>query len=411
MTKKRKLFISIMAIIMVVVLVLGLLVGVIGSTALAVSQSEIDALKEKRSAITEEKDKLQTQIDELQEEQSSVLDKKAALDIQNELARQEIELIDEQLDIYEGLLENKAKELEAAKEKESEQTDAYRTRIRAMEENNTLTYLSILFNADSFADFLTRLHDINDVLKYDQELEENYIEARQEVESVQAEFEEIQAEQEAAQSEMTEKKADLEKQIEEACEMIADLDEDIEKYKEEYTINEEAENELDKEINELIAQQEKERAAAAAAAAAAAGTTVSEPSTATPSNAGLIWPTTSYTVSSKYGWRLHPIWKVQKFHAGIDISVSYGQPIYAAASGTVTVATLSSSYGNYVMINHGNGLYTLYAHMSSMAVSAGASVTQGQVIGYVGSTGWSTGPHLHYEVRVNGSTTDPQSYY
>ena len=411
MTKKRKLFISILAVIMVVVLVLGLMVSVLGSAAMAVSQAEIDALKDKRSAIREEKDKLQGQIDELEAEQSSVLDKKAALDIQNELARQEIELIDEQLSIYAGLLENKAKELEAAKEKENEQTDAYRSRIRAMEENNTLTYLAILFDADNFVDFLTRLHDINDILKYDKTLEENYIEARQEVEAVQAEFEDIQAEQEAAQADMTEKKAELEKQIAEACEMIAKLDEDIEKYKAEYTVNEEAEAELDAELNKLIAQQEKERAAAAAAAAAAAGTTVSTPSTATPGTAGLIWPTTSTYVSSPYGWRLHPIWKTQKFHAGVDISVGYGQPIYAAASGTVTVATLSSSYGNYIMINHGNGLYTLYAHMSSMAVSAGASVSQGQVIGYVGSTGWSTGPHLHYEVRVNGSTTNPMSYY
>lgn len=163
--------------------------------AMAATQSQLDELKNKRSEIWSQQEEIQSEIDELDTQKSSVLDQKAALDIQNELARQEIELIDEQLDIYDGLLENKTKELEAAKEKESEQTEAYRARIRAMEENNTLSYLSVLFDADSFADFLSRLNDINDVLKYDKTLEENYIAACEEVEAVQAEFEEIQAQQ------------------------------------------------------------------------------------------------------------------------------------------------------------------------------------------------------------------------
>ena len=124
-----------------------------------------------------------------------------------------------------------------------------------------------------------------------------------------------------------------------------------------------------------------------------------------------VWPATSYLVTSEYGYRIHPLQGVQKFHSGIDIGAGAGTPIYAAAAGTVATATYNDSYGNYVLINHGGGNSTLYAHMSSMAVSSGAYVTQGQVIGYVGSTGWSTGPHLHYEVRLNGSTVNPLSYY
>ena len=113
-----------------------------------------------------------------------------------------------------------------------------------------------------------------------------------------------------------------------------------------------------------------------------------------------IWPCPSSTyITSRYGNRIHPIFGTERFHSGIDISAAEGATVLAADGGTVTVATYSSSYGNYVMIYHTNGTYTLYAHMSSLAVSAGQTVTQGQTIGYVGSTGWATGPHLHFEIR------------
>jgi murein DD-endopeptidase MepM/ murein hydrolase activator NlpD len=126
----------------------------------------------------------------------------------------------------------------------------------------------------------------------------------------------------------------------------------------------------------------------------------------------LCWPVPSCTtITSDYGDRFHPIDKVYKMHYGIDIGGSYGAEIVAADSGTVTTSTNSGGYGNYVVINHGNGMTTLYAHMSSRAVSSGNVVSRGQVIGYIGSTGASTGPHLHFEVSVNGSRTDPKPYF
>ena len=125
-----------------------------------------------------------------------------------------------------------------------------------------------------------------------------------------------------------------------------------------------------------------------------------------------IWPCPSSTyVTSAFGMREHPLFGDERPHSGIDIAGSAGSEVLAADSGTVAVATYSSSYGNYVTIYHSNGDYTLYAHMSSLAVTAGQNVTQGDVIGYVGSTGWATGPHLHFEIRVNGSTVDPLSYF
>ena len=161
-------------------------------------------------------------------------------------------------------------------------------------------------------------------------------------------------------------------------------------------------------------------AAAAAAAAAAkkkggsssSSTTTTTSSGATRYSGTFTWPLPGYTNnSSAYGWRVHPIFGTRKFHKGEDIPAPTGTPIVAAASGTVTTAGWVSGYGNYTVINHGGGVMTAYGHQSAIHVSVGQTVTAGQTIGLVGSTGNSTGPHLHFEVYVNGSTQNPMSYF
>ena len=123
------------------------------------------------------------------------------------------------------------------------------------------------------------------------------------------------------------------------------------------------------------------------------------------------WPAPSYTrISDDYGWRLHPTLNVQQFHNGVDMAAPSGSAILAAANGQVVAASYSSTMGNYIMINHGSGLYTIYMHASSLSVSNGATVSKGQQIGCVGSTGRSTGPHLHFSVRLNGSYVSPWTY-
>jgi murein DD-endopeptidase MepM/ murein hydrolase activator NlpD len=154
------------------------------------------------------------------------------------------------------------------------------------------------------------------------------------------------------------------------------------------------------EANALAAEDARIRAQLAAAQSARASSAATD---ATPSSHGLIWPV-SGPVTSPFGYR----WG--RLHAGIDIGVGYGTPIHAAASGTVVLAGWTGGYGNYTCIDHGGGLATCYAHQSSYAVSAGAHVSQGQVIGYVGSTGHSFGAHLHFEVRINGTPVDPLGY-
>ena len=164
------------------------------------------------------------------------------------------------------------------------------------------------------------------------------------------------------------------------------------------------------------AERARELAAAQAAAAAArqaAADNAAPPAPAapsTPDTASMLWPANG-PKTSDYGWRMHPIFGTSRFHAGIDIGAGYGASIYAARSGVVVSAGEQSGYGNAVVIDHGDGIATLYAHQSSVAVYSGQSVSRGEVIGYVGSTGYSTGPHLHFEVRVNGSPVDPMNYF
>lgn len=400
MQKNRKKFVSAVCVVLVFIFLATLVFGAFGS-AFAVTQSEIDALKSQQSAIAQQKKALSSKLTDLQSKQDSAIAQKTALDEQNELARQEIELINEQIDLYNGLIEEKAKELEKAKEDEAAQKEALRVRMRAMEESGSLTYFSILFEASDFSDLLARMDFISTVMKYDKDLEDKYIAAVQHVADVKAEYEATLKEQEAAKVELETKKAELEKQIAAAIVVIASLEKDIEKYKTEYAANESQEaavrSQIDAKIKELEKQQKEQQ---------------QNGGTVTTGTGKFMWPIPSCTaVGSGFGYRIHPIFGDKRFHSGVDISASSGATIVAADAGTVVTAVYSSSYGNYVVISHGGGNSTLYAHMSSMAVSAGQTVTKGQTIGYVGSTGWSTGAHCHFEIKIGGTLVDPMGQF
>lgn len=394
MKKTRKLRI-VCAALAVFVTVAALLPGISGTDSLAVSQSQIDALEEQRDALRAEREEMQAGIDELEAQQADVLQQKAALDAQNEVYRQEIELIEEQVSLYTQLVEQKRQEVELATQAESEQLATYRRHVRAMEENGRYTYLSILFGSRSLGELMSNLDMIGEIMEADQRSYEQYTAAREQSEQIQAEYETMLTELDSRQSELETEKAALEVQIDEATQMIVDLEAQLETDRAAYEEQLAKEAALEADIQEMIAELERQEAANSIV-----------------STGTYIWPLPGYSPGSAYGWRIHPIWGDRRFHAGEDIGAPSGTPILAADSGLVTVIPDNGNgYGNYIMINHGGGRVTLYAHMSGFAVSNGATVTQGQTIGYVGSTGNSTGPHLHFEVRVNGATTDPKSYF
>jgi murein DD-endopeptidase MepM/ murein hydrolase activator NlpD len=191
--------------------------------------------------------------------------------------------------------------------------------------------------------------------------------------------------------------------------MIVDLQSDIDEYTAAYNENEAQEGTLQSQIDSLSAQLKAQEEAARKAAEQNNQSYTGTGSTATGS---FTWPCPSSTyIASGFGLRIHPIFGTERYHNGVDISANSGASVVAADSGTIAIATYSSSYGNYIMIYHSNGTSTLYAHMSSLAVSAGDTVTKGETIGYVGSTGWSTGPHLHFEIAVNGTRVNPLNYF
>ncbi len=407
----KKKAISIVCIILAFLMMVTLVVSVIGSLgALAAGgQDQIDALEQQKSELQSQQASIQTNIDDLIAQQADVIDQKAAMDEKNELARQEIELINEQIDVYTGLIEDKAEELEKAEAAEQAQYELYRKRVRAMEEEGSYTYLDILFQCRSLSDVLSAIDMIGEIMDSDKRLFEEYKTARENTEQVKAEYEATLAQLGEKQETLEAEKAELEEQIAAAVEVINKLQDDIDAAKAEYAKAAAAEAAAQASINAIIAQMQAEEEAARQEAAQNNQQYTGTGSTATGT---YIWPCPSSTyVTSAFGMRDHPLFGDERPHSGIDIAGSAGSEVLAADSGTVAVATYSSSYGNYVTIYHSNGDYTLYAHMSSLAVSAGQSVTQGDVIGYVGSTGWATGPHLHFEIRVNGSTVDPLSYF
>ena len=376
-------------------LVMAFALFVPGVGALAVSQSQIDALEEQRDQLKAEREEMQAQIDELEGQHADLMEQKTALDEQNEVYRQEIELIEEQVELYTSLVEQKKQEVEQAKEKEDEQLATYRRHVRAMEENGSFTYLSLIFGSKSLGELLSNLDMVGEIMEADQRSYDDYVASREESEQVQAEYEDMLEDLNDKQTELEDEKAELEKQIEEAQQLIVELEEQIDNDRAAFDAQVAREAELESQIQDMVAELERQEAA-----------------NNITSTGTYIWPLPGYSPGSAYGWRMHPIYHEMRFHAGEDIGAPSGTPILAADSGIATVIPNNGNgYGNYIMINHGGGRVTLYAHMSAFAISNGQSVTQGQVIGYVGSTGNSTGPHLHFEVRVNGATTDPKSYF
>ncbi len=372
-----------------------LLPGLSGTDVFAVTQSQIDALEQQQEELQAKREEMEAGLAQLEGEHATLLEQKTALDEQNEVYRQEIELIQEQVDLYTSLVEQKAQEVELATQAESDQLATYRRHVRAMEENGSYTYLSLLFGSQSLGELLSNLDMIGEIMEADQRSYDEYVAARENSERIQAEYESMLTDLDAKQAELEDEQAALKEQITHAQQLIVELEAQIETDREAYEAELAREAELESQIQDMIAELERQEAA-----------------NSITSTGTYIWPLPGYSPGSAYGWRIHPIWGDMRFHAGEDIGAPSGTPILAADSGVATVIPNNGNgYGNYIMINHGGGRVTLYAHMSAFAVSNGATVTQGQVIGYVGSTGNSTGPHLHFEVRVNGATTDPKSYF
>lgn len=342
--------------------------------------AQIAALEQKKREQQEKLKELEKQIAEAKAKKEDVMVTKNLLDQRNQLLL-------EQIDDTQNQIDDAAAQIARYELLEQEQYELFCQQVRSEEERGSLSYLSVLFKATSMADLLNRMEFVNEVAEYNKTLIAAMKETR---ENIKAE----KTEMEAKEARLGEQQDELQGKLDETTKLMNEYAADQRELEKLYAAEEEAGKAIVAEINRLMAE-----------------------SDVVPSAEGFIWPvTTSRKISSPQGNRVSPGNGIgSSNHKGVDIcNVSYSSKIYATKSGKVLIASMpysdpdggKSGYGNYVVIDHGGGMSTLYAHMSIVKVSVGQYVTQGDVIGVTGNTGASTGPHLHYEVHsttmVNG---------
>ena len=385
-----------LAAVLALLLLLPMVTMILGGAG-AVTQSEIDALKAEQAASQARQDELEEQLADVEADQAEAQQRRQLLQAQLDAINNEIENIDKQIAYYDAEIAQKEEEQAEAEANEEAQYELFCQRVRAMEEEGTVSYWSILFNSESFSELLDRLADIDAVMDYDNQVMDELIAIREEIIALRTQLETSRAEEQAARDQQAAKQAEQQAKVAEAQELLDQINADVAEVNRQLDAESEAAAEIQAEIAQKQKQLEEQRR---------------QNNITIDSETSYLWPLPGYyRLSSLFGYRIHPITGEAHSHTGIDIPAPGNTPILACKSGQVVTSAYHYSYGNYVVIDHGNGNSTLYAHMSSRAVSEGDMVTQGQIIGYVGTTGSSTGNHLHLEVRDNYTRVDPESKF
>ncbi len=358
-----------------------------------------------QQANASEIDETQKKADELEKKKQTAENEKNSLEKQLKAIVAEMDETKAKIDAKETEIGEKEDELIQAKVNENDQYESMKKRIKYMYENGNAQFIEILCESKSIGEFLNNAEYITTISEYDRNMLVEFQKIVKQVEeqeaALKAEYEEL----EVMQNELIEKQENLNDLMEskkaEIESISADLGATQEKLKQ---LKEAAEAARRK-------QEEMAKAAAAAAAAAKSSSSSSAGAPVVSGNGTFTHPCPGYSyISSEFGWRAQPLPGASTNHKGMDFAASTGTPIYAAAGGTVTTASYSGNAGNLIVINHGNGLQTYYMHCNAMYVSAGQTVSKGQNIGAVGTTGNSTGPHLHFQVMLNGVPTNPRNY-
>lgn len=351
-------------------------------------------LQAQQDSIQQQIDDTEQSIENAESERDKLVEEVQLADLEVAKANEELTSINNQLAEVEAELEEAEEELEVATENRDLQYESLKERISFMYEYGSLGYVEVLFESNDISDFFKRTEYINSIIDHDKhildELEEvqNQIDQTvQEIEIKKKDIESLQAQQKAKTQELQAKQDSKQKaldavnaDIEAQQDLLFSLDEENEK------------------VEELIKEAQQENASNGG-------------SNFTYDGGQLGWPAPDYTrISSDYEQRINPVTGEDKWHAGIDLATPYGSRVCAAEDGEVIYASWMSGYGNTVIIDHGDGLSTLYGHNSSLKVSVGDVVERGDVIAAAGSTGNSTGNHCHFEVRINGQHTDPKPY-
>lgn len=413
-TNRKTHCLRILCALLALLTVFGMTSGLLAPVRAAQSQkilTELQKLREEQSGIQKKRTALSAEIAENKKQTQGVVEQKSDIDRQIELSNETIDNYNAQIQQYSLLIAEKQKELDEAELHETQLQEQYKARLRSMEETGTVSYWSILFKASSFSDLLDRVDMIHEIAKSDQLMMKKLSEATEAVQQSREELEQEQQQMQTARDELAAQEAQLEMQRAEADALLLQIAEECEKMTAEYQGYLAQEDALSKQV----AKAEKDYYQALAKEEAARLAELNKQNNYVPANkdsSGFLYPLPyRVAITDSYGYRTHPVTgKKTTWHNGVDLAAGAGTAIYATKSGTVTTALRSDIWGNYVVINHGDGFSSLYAHMQGLIVKAGDYVKQGQTIGYVGSTGLSTGPHLHFTIYYNGADVNPMSY-
>ena len=436
--RNRKRFVSIMAGIMAALMLLTLILGLLPTNVSAASSSEIrkqiNALKEDKKEIEKKIEEVKADYEKNEDEIADIVARKNVIDQEIGLLTAQIMNINEQISSFNVLIADKQEELDTAEDRLRVLNEENKIRIRTMEEEGELSYWEVLFKANSFSDLLDRLNMVEEIAASDNRRLEELSEAALRVEEAQAELETEKADLEVTKQELDETQVELDAKREEADALIAELltkGDELQKLREDFEVQK-------TEFLDMIAEKEQEYNQAKLEewlAYMATYTTVPPATTAPPStgntnnstgtntggnntskpntgssNATWLRPCSYVYMSSAFGNRVSPTTGASSYHQGVDLAAPKGTPIYATRAGRVTMASYSNSAGYYVSINHLDGFSSIYMHMTNYVVGSGQTVSAGQLIGYVGSTGISTGNHLHFGISYNGVYVNPCSY-
>ncbi len=366
------------------------------------TKDKINDVKEEQEQSQQRKEQIENKIQELEVYKADAISYIQKMDAELAEVEAKLEDLGNQQTIKKQEIAETEIELEDAKKTEREQYESMKLRIQYMYENGNESYLEMLLGAESFADLLNKSEYIAQITSYDRDMLDAYQQTILEVEAKEAQLEEENRELTRLIQESKDEKENLQRLIDAKAVVLAGYEADIESGEAEVSALEADMAKMEEELAELEAKLKREEEEAARQAAAARRTY---------DGGSLGFPMAwYYRKTSDFGYRNHPIYGQVLQHNGVDLSADTGTAIYAAYKGTVVVSTYNSSAGNYIMIDHGSGLMTVYMHCSKLLVSVGETVSKGQTIGLVGSTGNSTGPHLHFSVRLNGSYVDPKPY-
>jgi len=436
---KRKRMVSILAGIMAAIMLLTLILGLLPTRASAASSSEIKkqitALKKKVEQTKEEIKEVQAQYEETEDEIANIISKKNVIDQEIQLLHGQIDNINEQIASFNVLIADKQDELDHAEARYEALNEDNKLRIRTMEEEGELSYWEVLFKANSFSDLLDRLNIVEEIAASDQRRLKELSKAADDVEVAQAELETEKEDLEVTKQELDDTQAEMDAKREEADALIQELltkADDLEALEEEFEKQE-------KEFLDQIAQKEVEydeakqreweaymatyvppttappagstNNSSSSNSGSSSGGSGNSGSTSKPSGGGSWLRPCNYTsITSPFGYRTSPTSGASTYHQGVDLDTGTGWPVWASRAGVVIFSGWGSAAGNYVTIDHQDGFRSIYMHLNSRSVSAGQIVSAGQQIGTTGSTGVSTGDHLHFGISYNGVYVNPCNY-